>query len=65
MTIMSEWRYTAATRCPHCDGRACLPEESIADRFIAKSAGRLEKMKCPAGWGWHLNYRAVERADAH
>jgi hypothetical protein len=37
-----------------------MPDEETAQRFAAKSEGRLEVFPCPLGHGWHVVYPAVE-----
>jgi hypothetical protein len=58
-----EDRYSEATRCPACDGRAVL-REPVADRFVTMADGRLVKFRCPDGGGWHLFNPSAERGRA-
>ncbi|SFP26383.1 hypothetical protein SAMN05421810_10264 [Amycolatopsis arida] len=57
---MIDWCYSTASRCCHCDQRACFPDERTADRFVTKSERRLVSFACPVGNGWHVIYPAVE-----
>jgi hypothetical protein len=56
-------RYSEASRCQPCDGRAVL-SEATADRFVAMTSGRLVKFRCPDGSdgsAWHLFNPTAER----
>ena len=59
---MSEFRYSEAERCLHCDLRVIVPTESDAEALVRHSGSRLAATRCPAEHGWHLNYPAVEDA---
>lgn len=58
---MSEFRYSDADRCLHCDLRVIIPSKAAADALARHSGKRLVPARCPAGNGWHLSYPAVEQ----
>jgi hypothetical protein len=49
-----------APRCPECDGRALLDQET-ADALATGSDGRLEAYECPVNDGWHVWAPGSER----